>query len=419
MGILQLGDLMKRSIVHEKERAVHCVMRMLLLTLMIFGVEIGAKQGQANMLSVPASEIGLSELDVQRLSEAEKRWAVVTPGVQKAFLKVVKQLKASDRANAPVDKVRTELELGISVIDYQTMKEALDILLESDPTNGDLERYRGYLRAGDAEINLTRAPSALTRQLDCPPSTPCPTMPPICPTATLICNLDVQCIEICTALIEDLWVSGCIHFRDCGELIFTAAQFANVFDTSCLASGVAQPQLFVVSQRVFSEDIYQGDNCESQLIAREVLPSATQQTPVTFVDFAIPVDLDVFDPNPIEVDIHFLVPIDNSAMGNIQFEVCYEFKENGNVPYIVTPLLTELSDELAVTNFGGPASFNHYKVTACLNDKTGLAGCGLGRLMLRRVLPLVAEFNLPVYVVSMVFRYPRIPCQLPINCVIL
>ena len=386
-----------------------------LLAIMIFVVSVAAEQEQLQKnSSISATNSGLSDLDMKRLSELDKQWAVVTPRFEQEFLKV--SMQSHHDVDTAVSRVRNDLNKGFSVICYQEMQKSLDMLLQSDPNNKILEEYYEYLKNGDAVIYLERNPRAPTRQLNCPPSIPCPTLPPTCVNdmSTLICNVRINCARICTALVEDLWVSGCIFFRDCAELIFTSSDFGNLFDSICV-TGVSDPQKFVVSHKVFTQNIYQGDNCESQLMAREVLPGDQTQTPVAFVDFAIPVDFDATDTNPIEVDIHFLVPIANDTTGNILFEVCSEFKENGTLPYIVTPPTATSAELINVTNFGGTESFNHYKVTACL-DNSGIAGCGLGRLMFRRIVAPDTEFNLPVYVVSLVFRYPRMSCRLPINC---
>jgi len=60
------------------------------------------------------------------------------------------------------------------------------------------------------------------------------------------------------------------------------------------------------------------------------------------------------------------------------------------------------------------SAFTYHRVTACIDSTLAQAG-DMARLMFRRVAPIIDEHVGPVYVTSLVFRYPARTRDLPVN----
>ena len=230
-------------------------------------------------------------------------------------------------------------------------------------------------------------------------------------------------------------MSGCTFFPDCGELVFTARQLGAHYDesgTSIINDPEAPPYLMAAVYDVFVDGIHDGGpsatSCRSHLVARELRPSfdvgggtilSTEALP--FIDFCIPEDFDETSFNGgtnIEIDLCFIIPFDSSPVGpptrSVQFRVCHETAVPGAA--FVTSAGTNDTDIVEVTNTqSGDATFNHYTATACLS--AGDVAVQVDNIMRLEILRLLdaATFNnfpLPIFLTSITFRYPRIPCPL-------
>ncbi len=263
---------------------------------------------------------------------------------------------------------------------------------------------------------------------NCPAFVPCPTMPPTCvndPNQTIICNLGVNCLQACDALIENLWISGCLYFQDCAEITFSAMEFSAVFDESCtglILDPQAPPYRLSPAYHVFTSDIiYPGDPiCSRQLVARRVpiigIPSTADPEPAPAVDFCVPADFDAASAESVEVDICFFThaagPVDE---GFVAFTVCYETKAQGVQGFGGAVTGSEVTGDIPVDNTPtAGAPLNHYVATACIPAGSGFDPGDQAALVIRRT-DDGASFDLPIYISSISFRYPRRACLLPFN----
>lgn len=126
---------------------------------------------------------------------------------------------------------------------------------------------------------------------------------------------------------------------------------------------------------------------------------------------------DVNSPGNTEIDICFLVNTGGLTDDEVQFQICFEFRadgEQGFIDFVGTNASTVDTNEVVIT--AGPVgTFDHYTATACIPPGF-IAPGDMVRLEFIRVAP-GQEFANPVYATSLAFRYPRTVCKQPVgNC---
>ena len=281
-----------------------------------------------------------------------------------------------------------------------------------------------------------------TRALLCPTSATCPTRPPTCVNnskQTVFCNLAASCFQACSALMENLWVSGCISFQDCGEITRTASQFLKRCNTDLINFDPDEFDI-VALYDVFVDGIYDATPCRSNLVGAKVeqedISSETDFLSLPSVQFCMPVDYTNLaqDNKKITLDICFVVPADGSAPdGDVAFVGLIVNQTSGAVSF------APLSAVPDVTTAGG-GTFNYYKASLkCASSEIldnflvlqgDISSIGfppvqsgdfLSMLFFRSISSIfgsdVDTFTLPVYVTSITTRYPRVVCPLPVSSV--
>lgn len=190
------------------------------------------------MSALTARDCGLTPKDHERLVRCTEECVYVTPVVCKEIVEAWKRCTPDCRC-PELDRVVQAVKAGNKVVPCCDMERTLDRLCRCDKKNTVLRDYREYVMRGDADICYgpmpTKGPGPRALA-NCQTFAECPTMPPTCmnsPNQTVICNLGASCFQACDALIENLWVSGCLYFQGCGELTFTAAEFGILLDESC------------------------------------------------------------------------------------------------------------------------------------------------------------------------------------------
>lgn len=381
----------------------------------------------AGLVALTAQECGLSAEDVACLKRADNtRYAWLTPNVCEELSKVCRTVKRSQKRR-DIKRVVDYIKKENKVCDYAWVERAVDTALQCSPHNKKLKNYKAALKKGDAQIcRSPKAPDYKTTRflINCPTFVPCPTMPPVVPTGTkqtVICNLGTDFLQACDILVENLWISGCIHFEDCGELVFSALEFGAHWNESC-TSIISDPAPYRLAPTydVFVDGIYDSGNateCRSNLVARALPISTDTQTPAPFIDFCVPADFDVNSPGNTEIDICFLVNTGGLTDDEVQFQICFEFRadgEQGFIDFVGTNASTVDTNEVVIT--AGPVgTFDHYTATACIPPGF-IAPDDMVRLEFIRVAP-GQEFANPVYATSLAFRYPRTVCKQPVgNC---
>ncbi len=392
----------------------------------------------AQLSALTARDCGLTPKDHERLATSDTGCVYVTPRVCE---EITKTWRKYDRECPELSRVIKEVKDGNKVVPCRDMERALDRLCRCDQKNTVLRDYREYVMRGDADICYGPMPTKGRALANCQTFAVCPTMPPTCmnnPNQTVICNLGADCLQACNALIENLWVSGCIFFQDYGELAFTAAEFGLILDESCtgiILDPQAPPYRLAPAIHVFTSDLlYAGQNCPSQILVRRMPLVGTQAAadpnePRPAVDFCMPADFDVNSPEAIEIDLCFFTRADlccNEA--DVKFDACYEVRPNAN-PVIedqegfgatITAITGECTTSVesdVQAGYGGP--LNHYLCTICIPDTSDFTPGAQVHLVIRRVDTGVfasGDFEGPAYLSSITFRYPRVVCPLPVNC---
>lgn len=374
----------------------------------------------ASIAATPDYTKDLSKADRTQLAKGTE-CAYMTPELRSEFIKRC----TKERSCPATRRVVANIKKGNALIDCRTLESALKTACEMCPYNECFKQAGEDLKGGDSRITRSpRGPSRPERvtKLTCTTFAMCPdTVPTFInnPTRNPVvqCDLDVARFAACQAIIENLFISGCLFFNYCNEIVFNVSDFGALFNDSCTGTILnGEPYRFAPAFKVFTDNIYPGSDCKSQLVAREVPPSGDDQTPLPFVDFCIPADYAPGN-DPIEVDICFVVPCVNSTDNDIRFEVCAEFVGVGggfiNPANLVQVQTADYTIQVTSCVAGGPA-FTYQRVTACIDSNLAQAG-DIARLMFRRVAPAMDEYPDPVYVTSLIFRYPAQTCHLPVN----
>ena len=379
-----------------------------------------------------AQDFGLTYEDQVKLSQTDGDYAFMTPRVASEVTKAWKKFGLCDMINPELECIVEAAKRGNRVVPWETMRKTMDEVCRCDRNNPVFKEYCRYLKNGDARITLAPEGSGddATRAIVCTTLVPCPTMPPTCvnnPNQTVLCNLGVGCLQACNALIENLWVSGCIFFQDFGELVFHAADFAYILD-ECCTSQVAQPQAppyrIIPAYHVFTTDVGYPLGCLTQTISRRIptIGTGAVEDPgfgpygSPSVDFCVPADFDDNSPESVEVDICFFTHSgDNQATGNVCFEVCFEFLTGDGTDFGATVDGTVLVGSSVTNTTAGP--YVNYVATACITPAAAvITPGGRGKLVVVRRDDGTGGFDAPLYISSIVFRYPRRPSKLPFNC---
>lgn len=352
------------------------------------------------------------------------KYVVVTPEVCDALRDICDKFEICGMVCPKVEEMMRAIKRGEMVVSCDDICEVVRVARTCDPKNPVLKKYQCDMNADARCTPCPKGPES-TKFVLCPPFATCPTAPPNCvfdPNQSFIPNIGAVCLQACEALIENLWVSGCVFFKDCAELIFTAQEFGAMFDecTGIIQSetGVAfptPPYRLNAAFDVFVDGINETGDCPGQLVVRTMPPSNLTTRPAPYVCFCVPADFDSNGPD-VEFDICFVVPAGNAPSGVIEFNVCHEFVNDGTADFIFPDGSGQVSTEtnaVPVAN-ATTATFNHYTATACI-PASDVAALDIGRIAFERTAPGSPEFDFPVYITSVTFRYPRVQCLLPVN----
>lgn len=386
----------------------------------------------ASILALTAEECGLTYDDQMMLAHKDGDCVFMTPQVAQEITKVCKKFGLWKTINPAMECIIDAAKKGNRVVSADMMHQVMKEICRYDKNNIVFKEYRKSLDSGDASITLApknRNNNEKTRVLTpCPTSAVCPTGPPTCASnskQTVFCNLGVNCFQACNALIENLWVSGCFKFPDCGEVIFTAQEFGAMFEDSCTSlipteTGVAfptPPYRLGAAFDVFTDGINDTGSCQGQLVVRTMPKVADVARPAPYVCFCVPGDFDAASDNSVEIDICFVVPQTPAAGDSVEFVLCYEFRDSTELDFIHsdgTNQTTTDTNTVTVAVPTGTATFNHYTATACI-PASSVAALDIARIAFERTTPDGTEFDASVYATSITFRYPRTQCELPIS----
>lgn len=360
----------------------------------------------------------LSQADKAKLlSRDYDSYVAMSPALQNEFITLAEE---GEKCPA-VQRIKKTIRQGNTLVRYDLLDDALKTVCKKRPNNRYFHQARYDLREGNSRLTSTPQPATrepatrlvCTTFATCPNTVPTFVNDPVRDPA-VICDLDVARFVACQALIENLYISGCLTFNYTNELIFTVTEFGLLWDDSCTGMIIGgDPYRFGAAGDIFVDNIYPGTDCRSQLMGRAIPNSTEVQQPLPFIDFCIPFD---YSPRNVqlEVDICFLIPCSDTTGDQVRFEVCAEFAALGQEFIDSSNLIQATTNNYTIIAVPCDSAFTYHRVTACIDSNLAQPG-DIARLMFRRVAPVVDEHPEPVYVTSVVFRYPARSRDLPVN----